>query len=233
METTLSEVGDFAGTDLRDALRLHNAALEQHVSDLEKSLENARKERDAQQVEDACRVADRERIAREALDRATKAEAERDAALADNAALVKKMRAVGDALRCGGFVDLTTGGLHPGAALLEELATLRTYAATAHSHEAWESLKAAHAKALEAERVRMSNALARIAEEVGHVGGTSCAPDLMAVLNGIERLVVRARNEGLERAREAVRAALTTGLLTPGHVRHAMREIGALKEPEL
>lgn len=45
---------------------------------------------------------------------------ERDAAFADNAALVNKLRAAGDALHHGGYVDLTVGGDHPGHALLEQ-----------------------------------------------------------------------------------------------------------------
>jgi hypothetical protein len=53
-----------------------------------------------------------------------------------------------------------------------------------------------------------------------------------ALLEEHRRALVRARNEGLERAKEAVRSALTTGLLTPGNVTIVLAEICALKEPE-
>lgn len=49
---------------------------------------------------------------------------ERDAAVADNAELVTKMRAAGEAIHRGGYVDLTTGGEHPGAVLLERVKRL-------------------------------------------------------------------------------------------------------------
>lgn len=51
-----------------------------------------------------------------------------------------------------------------------------------------------------------------------------------ALLEQHRKEVVRARNEGLEKAKDAVRAALTTGLLTPGNVEQALRAIDALKE---
>lgn len=116
-------------------------ALEQHVSDLEKSLENARKERDAVRDVATTRIS----LLEDVLAVMTK---ERDAALADNAALVE---ALGDiSTRCE-TRDLrgtapsqqtldaqrtviegvwqaardTAAQPHPGAALLEEVAKLR------------------------------------------------------------------------------------------------------------
>jgi hypothetical protein len=59
------------------------AALEQHISDLEKSLENARKERDTIQEESRARMANLTR----AWASEEQAKKERDAAVADNAAL--------------------------------------------------------------------------------------------------------------------------------------------------
>lgn len=53
-----------------------------------------------------------------------------------------------------------------------------------------------------------------------------------ALLEEHRKALVRARNEGLEKAKEAVRCALTTGLLAPGNVTQVLREIDAMKEPE-
>lgn len=136
---------------------------------------------------------------------------------------------------------------HPGAALLEEVAALRASKALLQKGAAicrglqhpdeealsvLEPLLEEHRKAMENEQQRYRNVIARLSEEVAHFTGTLCAAAFTDVLNGISRVAVHARNKGLEEAREAVRAALTTGLLTPGNVLHVMREIDAMKEPE-
>src|SRR5512143_64455 len=101
------------------------AALEQHVSDLEKVLTNVRKERDAAEAQ----VQEWGKRWSAEESRAVRAEQERDAALADNAALLESHRATGDHPDCpaikGRDCECVLSRLHPGASLLEEVATLR------------------------------------------------------------------------------------------------------------
>lgn len=112
------------------------AALEQHVAELEKSLENARKERDAAAGSLGVAVAagkvgqQQARELMEACTRwansATEALEQRDAALADNAAFVSEMARIGEWAAkvrqrdVEGAIRAFLEQPHPGAALLEE-----------------------------------------------------------------------------------------------------------------
>lgn len=170
-----------------------------------------------------------------AADAARRMVAERDTALADNAAKDEALAAYiefhgaeheeddcpeDDTCTCPHLVALNAafGPPHPGAALLEEVEALRAFAATAHGHEAWESLKAAHRKALvrageEGHQEGRRHAICEMMDRLGFDSVVafkdSTQTEAMladALWAHVHWLEVRARNEGLEEA-----AALADG----------------------
>lgn len=188
-----------------EALRAHIAALEQHVSDLDKSLENVRQERDALKANSpgfsesspAGQVADDERrvfgaLSRhdeatpynlEALSRLAAAAKERHAALADNAALLQALLDVAELRLSGPTLNAMAAKLkterHPGAALLEELAMLRGVRAQAQVDAKF-----------------IHEALGWAGEWPSSLPAPSRA--VVALLEEHRKALVRARNEGLE-----------------------------------
>jgi hypothetical protein len=176
---------------------------------------------------------------------------ERVKALADNAGLVSLLRlCAGDqnsadaCLWCGNVppihkdrcpLDLTLEEPHPGAALLEE------------HRKALEPLQAVvSGLAGEMERAIAHREAPKGGQQVPFHGDFAQTPhsmvgrlrwwarELRSALRGeVPRLLVRARNEGLERARQACEALTegqTGGVLRI--LRMAIKDIDALKEPE-
>lgn len=117
-------------------------------------------------------------------------EKERDAARSDNAALVGAGNAVIAALAHERHAGLNAAskGLaqvltqpHPGAALLEE-----------------------HRKSLEKEQAALTRALETIRTAMGDLGEACREGGLIGIMNGMERIQERARNEGRDSAASAV-----------------------------
>jgi hypothetical protein len=129
---------------------------------------------------------------------------------------------------------------HPGATLLIELEELRKYAATAHSHESWESLKAEHAKALEQVSSRLPKQMRNctiILKECawGHSWLTAANwTDFGCPVCARKR----ARDEGRKEAQKAAAAAVTwwsergNQAATAGAVSAVQRIANLSQEPE-
>jgi hypothetical protein len=208
-------------------VRQHIAALEQHVSDLEKSLEAARRGRDeaVSHLADVTEVLVGERpvgmMPGTTLEAAKALVRDRDAALADNAEMASLIPALSQCF-AGGLNGKWTPDLarrtsnaltnpHPGAALLAEVTRLRIQVAT--GGEEWLEVQ----QALGFPDDGMIRSVLDVRDAV------------VGLLEQHRKALVRARNEGLEKAIGELRAL---GFHETPAGLGVIDRIRALKEPE-